>query len=145
MAKVQDVMTRDPACCTPEDGVIECAKMMAREDVGVIPVVESRDTRRLVGVVTDRDLAMEVIAEGKNPETCTVGDCMSDELVVCRPHDDLDEALGLMQEHQIRRVMVVDEDFSVVGVVAQADIAKAAGAREVKQTVEEISRPGGSA
>lgn len=144
MSKVQDVMTRDPACCTPEDGVIECAKAMDREDVGVIPVVESRDTRRLVGVVTDRDLAMEVVAEGKNPAECTVADCMTDELVVCRPHDDLDEALGLMQEHQLRRIMVVDEDFSVVGVVSQADIARAAGARELKHTIEEVSRPGGS-
>ena len=139
--KIESVMTRDPVFCLPDEGVVECAKLMAREDVGLIPVVESRDTRRLVGVVTDRDLCLGVVAEGRDPETVTIENCMTDRVVTCRPEDELEVALDRMREHRIRRIVVVDETGCCVGVVAQADVVKAAPAPEVKETIAQISKP----
>lgn len=141
MPTVENLMTRDPACCLPDEGVIECARLMASNNVGVIPVVESRDTRRLVGVVTDRDLCVSVVAEGRNPEEVFVDDCMTDNVVTCRPGDDLDEALRLMAEHRLRRILVVDDSGCCVGVLSQADVARAAPPTDLKRTVEKISSP----
>src|SRR5262249_9677889 len=116
-------------------------KAMEREDVGIIPIVESRDTRRLVGVITDRDLALRVVADGRDPTEVSVEECMSEDLVTVKATDDLATALQLMQEHKLRRVLVVDENCACVGVVSQADIARAAAPDEVRRTVAEISRP----
>ena len=143
MATVESVMTRDPMCCTPDEGVVDCARMMARGDVGFLPVVESRDTRRLVGVITDRDLCLSVIAEGRSPDECLVNDCMTDNVVTCAPGEPLEAALALMQSHQIRRVVVVDERGSCVGVLAPADIARNAirsAPGEATETVAEIAK-----
>lgn len=141
MPTIETVMTRDPVCCTADDSVIECAKAMARENVGCIPVVESQDTRKLIGVVTDRDLCLDVIAEGRDPDDVTVGECMSEDLVTLEAGDDLDDVLRLMQENQLRRILIVDEDFACVGIVSQADIAQAAPSQQVQRTVAQISRP----
>ena len=141
MSTIEGLMTRGPICCTPDDHVIDCAKAMEREDVGVIPIVESRDTRKLVGVVTDRDLALRVVADGRNPADLTVEDCMSEDLVTVKETDDLSTALQLMQEHKLRRIMVVDDDFCCIGVLSQADVAQAAAPDQVRRTVAEISRP----
>lgn len=140
MPNVESVMTRDPVCCTANESVVECARMMEEEDVGMIPVIESADTRKLVGVVTDRDICLAVVATGRNPSECTVEDCMTDELFTVKPGEDLSRALEIMKSERIRRVPVVDDSGAIVGVLAQADIAGAAGAREVKETVEEISK-----
>ena len=136
---IETLMTRDPSCCTPDDGVIECAQRMAKEDVGAVPVVESQDTRRLVGVITDRDLCLSVVAEGRDPAEVSVGDCMTDEVITVTPDDTLDRALELMQQNQIRRLCVVDENFCCIGMLAQADVARAASAAQLKQTLGELS------
>ncbi len=141
MANVESAMTRDPVCCTADESVIECARLMDEEDVGMIPVVESADTRRLIGVVTDRDICLTVVAQGRNPRECVVEECMTDELFTVRPDDDLERALDLMRSEQIRRLPVVDENGAIIGVIAQADIASAIAAPEVKRAIEEISKP----
>jgi CBS domain-containing protein len=139
--RVEQVMSQNPVCCTPDDTSAECAKLMAREDVGFIPIVESQDTRRLVGVVTDRDLCIAIVAEGRDPGDAKVEECMTDEVISVAPGDSFDHVLGLMRQHRIRRVCVADENGALVGVVALADIAKAAAAGEVKETVARISEP----
>jgi CBS domain-containing protein len=134
---VKDAMTSDVTTAQPSSSLTEAAKLMKQEDVGSVPVV---DGGRLIGVVTDRDIVVRGIADGSDPHAIQVGDIASRDLVTVRPDDDLEEALRLMAQHQVRRVMVVD-DGRLVGVVAQADIAQEAKEKQVGELVEEISRP----
>lgn len=139
--KVREIMTENPACCTPEQTVREAARLMAQNDCGSIPVVEE-SSRRLLGVVTDRDLAIRVLAEGRGPDT-PVREAMTPDPVTCSPDDDVDKVERLMAERQVRRIPV-GENGRVVGVVAQADLAlhpNAVSDREVGHLVEEISQP----
>lgn len=138
---VREIMTENPACCTPEQTVREAARLMAQNDCGSIPVVEE-SARRLLGVVTDRDLAIRVLAEGRGPDT-PVREAMTADPVTCGPDADVEKVERLMAERQVRRIPVV-ENGRVVGVVAQADLAlhpNAVSDREVGQLVEEISQP----
>jgi CBS domain-containing protein len=134
---VRKVMTANPCAIDADKPVSYAAKMMRDEDVGLAPIVEGD---RLIGTVTDRDIAIRVVAEGKDPESTTVREIASTDLVTIDPQQDLDEALRLMARHQVRRLPVVDEDGRLVGVVAQADIAREGGDRETGELVEEISR-----
>jgi CBS domain-containing protein len=136
--KVQDVMTERPRAVTPLTTAAEAAQAMATEDVGALPVV---DESRIVGIVTDRDLTVRVMAQGLDPQTTPVGAVATTELVTVRPGDDLDTALHLMAVHQVRRLAVVDEGDVVVGVLAQADVALHGGDRQIGQVLEEISEP----
>jgi CBS domain-containing protein len=138
--KVSEVMTKDPACCTPETGLKEVARLMVEHDCGEIPVVDGQRTMRPVGVVTDRDIVVRCVAEGKNPLEAEAGDVMSSPVVTVTPDMTLEEVADLMEEHQLRRVPVVDEAGAVCGIVAQADIAHHASAREVAEVVREVSR-----
>jgi CBS domain-containing protein len=138
--KVSEVMTKDPACCTPETGLKEVARLMVEHDCGEIPVVDGQRTMRPVGVVTDRDIVVRCVAEGKNPLEAKAGDVMSSPVVTVTPDMMLEEVADLMEEHQLRRVPVVDEAGAVCGIVAQADIAHHASARELAEVVREVSR-----
>jgi CBS domain-containing protein len=129
-------MTSNPTTCEPQASVVDAAKVMAQEDVGSIPIVESN---RLVGVVTDRDIVIRVVAEGRDPQSVTVGDVASRDLVTVSPDDDLDRALQLMAENQVRRLPIVEGD-KLVGIVAQRDVALQGADRETGQVVEQISR-----
>ena len=133
---VKDAMTSSPATATPSQSLAEAARLMKEQDVGSVPVV---DGSRLVGVLTDRDIVVRAVAEGGDPRTVQVGEIASHDVVTVRPDDDLDEALRLMAQHQIRRLAVV-EDGQLVGVVAQADVALEAKEKAVGHVVEEISR-----
>jgi CBS domain-containing protein len=133
---IKEVMSSDVRTCEPNATVVDVAKVMAKEDVGPIPVVEGG---RLVGLVTDRDLVVRVLAEGKDPETTKVGEVASRELVTVSPDEDLDRALKLLAQHQVRRLPVVEGD-RVVGIVAQADIARLGKDAKTGEVVEEISR-----
>jgi CBS domain-containing protein len=133
---VKDVMTPNPKTVTRETGVVEAAKLMAGEDVGPLPVVEGR---RLVGIVTDRDLVTRVLAEGRDPASTAVGDVYSSEPVTVSPDDDLSHALTLLAQHQVRRLPVAD-GAEVVGILAQADIAREESHKAVGEVVEDISR-----
>jgi CBS domain-containing protein len=133
---IKEVMTGEVRACEPNATVAEAAKVMAQEDVGPVPIVEDG---RLVGIVTDRDIVVRVVAEGRDPNTTTVREIASTELVTVSPDDDLDEALNLLAERQVRRLPVVEGD-RLVGIVAQADIARLGKDKKTGEVVEEISR-----
>ena len=139
MAKsVKDVMTSNPATVEPDAKLTDAARIMRDEDTGVVPVLEGD---RLVGTVTDRDLVIRALAEGKDARSTTVQEVASTDLVTVDPQQDLDEALRLMAQHQVRRLPVVEEDGRLVGIVSQADVARQADDARTGELVEEISRP----
>lgn len=139
--KVQDIMTGEPRSVTPDATAQEAARLMKEMDTGVIPVVESSSSRKLVGVVTDRDIAIRMVAEGRAAD-CRVSDVMSSgRLATCGPSDDVDRVMETMSREQVRRIPIVDERGSLVGIVAQADIIRKADDRKAEDTVEKISRP----
>jgi len=141
--KVRDVMTADPVCCLPTDSAQSVARKLRDEDVGSMPVVADQDSRRLVGMITDRDLCCSVIADGLDPKSTSINGLYSDEPISCREGVNVNECERLMQEHQVRRIPIVDGDGRVIGIVAQADLALQENAEKVKKTVAEISKPGG--
>jgi CBS domain-containing protein len=129
-------MTSNPRSVDTSSTVVEAARLMKEADVGPIPVV---DGDRLVGIVTDRDIAIRVVAEGKDPQSVTVGEIASKDLVTVDPQQELDEALRLMAQHQVRRLPVVEEDGRLVGILAQADVAQQGDDTKTGQVVEQIS------
>src|SRR5882672_4193489 len=139
--RAREVMTPDPACCSPTTTLDEVAKLMAYNDCGEIPVVDPAD--RLVGVVTDRDIVCRVVAEGKNPIAYTAETCMSGPVVTVQADAPLDEVVATMEKHQIRRVPVVDERDSCVGIISQADVSWVSEPHEVAELVREVSRDTG--
>jgi len=134
----RDVMTADPACCSPTTTLDEVAKLMAHNNCGEIPVVDPSD--HIVGVITDRDIVCRVVAEGRNPSAYTAENCMSGPVVTVRADTPLDQVVSTMETHQIRRVPVVDEEESCVGIISQADVSRAAKPRDVGELVREVSR-----
>jgi CBS domain-containing protein len=138
MAKsITDAMTSKPCAVDADKSVAYAAKMMRDEDVGFAPIVEGD---KLVGALTDRDIAVKIVAEGKDPEQTSVREVASTALVTVRPQQQLDEALRLMARHQVRRLPVVEEDNKLVGVLAQADVAQEASPEETGRVVEQISQ-----
>jgi len=142
--RVQEIMTKDPSCVTADASVREAAQVMSRENVGMVPVVERQSNRKLVGVVTDRDIAIRCVAEGKDG-SCRVADVMSSsKLATCSEDDEVDNVMQAMQTEKVRRIPIVDERGSLVGIVSQADVVrKAKDGHEAERTVEMISQPGG--
>ena len=141
----QDVMTPAPVCCVPDDAVVDVARLMRAQDIGAIPVVADRDSHRLIGMVTDRDLAVRVVAEGRDARETVVRDVMSMQPVVCLVSDLYQQALQAMGEHQVRRIPVVDADGRLVGIIAQADVAtRLAQPSTTGAVVEAISEPAAS-
>ncbi len=135
---IRDLMTTSPRTVDPSAPIVEVARVMRDADVGPIPVVEGD---KLVGLVTDRDIVVRVVAEGEDPSATTAAEIMSSDLVTVDPDQPLDEALRLMATHQVRRLPVTEEDGRLVGIVAQADIARELGDdRATGQVVEEISQ-----
>ena len=134
---VRDTMTAGPRSVDFSQPIVEAARLMRDEDVGSLPVVEDD---RLVGMITDRDIAVRVVAEGKTPEATTVGEASSRDPVTVEPDHDLDEALLLMARHQVRRLPVVEGE-RLVGILAQADVALAEKEKKTGEVVEAISEP----
>ena len=134
---IRDVMTSN--LCTIDAGkpVAYAAKMMKEEDVGLAPIVEGD---KLIGMLTDRDIAIRVVAEGRNPDQTKVREVASKQVVTIDPQQDLNEALRIMSKHQVRRLPVVEEDGKLVGVVAQADVAREGDDMQTGKLVEEISK-----
>jgi len=136
-----EIMTTNPECCLPTDPVMRAAQIMKLEDVGPVPVVEDKDEKKLTGIVTDRDLALKVVAEARDAKTTTVEDVMSEGLVTCRENDDVRSVLTLMEENQLRRIPVVDKKDHLVGIIAQADVATRMGsARAAGEVVQQVSQ-----
>ena len=144
--KAQDIMTANPACCTPDDTAQRAAELMEQNDCGCVPVVDDLETRHVVGVVTDRDIATRAVAAGKAPDT-RVRDVMSSQPSCCGADDDVEEVARIMSERQVRRVPVVDAKGCCVGMVSQADLAREADAssdlseREVARVIERVPEP----
>lgn len=122
-----EIMTKNPEYCLPSDTVLKAAQLMKSEDVGPIPIVADNDGRKLTGIVTDRDLAIKVIAEARDPNTTLLEDVMSDNVVSCNENDDVNKVLKLMEDNQVRRIPVVGNNDQLLGIIAQADVATRLG------------------
>ena len=134
---IRDLMTSNPATLEPSSTVADAAKVMASEDVGPVPIVEGE---RLVGMVTDRDLVVRVIAEGRDPNSTTLGEIASSDLVTIQPDTELEEATRLMSQHQVRRLLVTEDGGRLIGIVAQADIARALDEERTGAVVQDVSQ-----
>jgi CBS domain-containing protein len=135
--RIRELMTESPRTVSSDATVVEAARVMRDDDVGLVPVV---DGDRLVGTVTDRDIAIRVVAEERDPSSTTVREVASTDLVTIDPEQELGEALRLMAQHQVRRLPVVEEDGRLVGIVAQADVARHGDDTQTGQVVEQISK-----
>ena len=142
--KVKDIMTERVATATPETSLEEIAKMLVTHDCGAIPILKSENSKKPVGIVTDRDIVCRVFAVGKDPRGLTAGDCMSSPCVTVTPGTRLDVCCTTMEENRIRRLVVVDQDGFCCGIVSQADIARRI-ADKAGEVVKEVSQPTGSA
>ena len=140
--KVKEIMTANPAVCTPDTPLQEVAKIMVGRDCGAVPVVGTRGGADLGGIITDRDMVVRGIAEGKNPLTLTAGSCMTSPAIAVREDASLDECTDLMEAKKIRRVAVVDAAGALVGIVAQADVARHSTPKDAGELVRDVSAPG---
>lgn len=134
---ISEVMTSNPRTIEPSTPIVEATKIMRDDDVGSIPIVEGD---QLWGTITDRDVSIRAVAEGRDAQSTTVGEIASRDLVTIDPQQDLDEALRLMAKHQVRRLPVVEEDGRLVGIVAQADVAQIGDDARTGETVQQISQ-----
>lgn len=141
---VKEVMSADPACCTADTPLTEVARMMLECDCGCIPVVDDNETKKPVGMITDRDITIRTVAEGRNPLDLTASDAMTVNVMTVTPETSIEECCNIMEENQIRRVAVVDQNGSCCGMVAQADIAVNADGRKTAEVVQEVSKGAGA-
>ena len=143
MPKCSEIMTPDPVCCEPGDSVAFVAQIMRQEDVGSVPVVDSRSSGKLVGIVTDRDLVIKVLAGDRSFDAAAVRDAMTTHPLSCRTDDDVEKAVAAMADRQVRRMPVVDADGRLAGIIAQADVAtRVHHDRKTGELVEAISERG---
>jgi CBS domain-containing protein len=141
--QVRDVMTAEPICCVPSDTAMRTACVMKDRNTGLVPIVENDRSRRVVGVVTDRDLCLAVVAEGQYPNSVELQSCMTTTVIACAPDDPVQAALEQMRENQVRRIIVVDQQGDIHGVVSLADIVRSGGATpdEILETLKGVSEP----
>jgi CBS domain-containing protein len=141
--KIRDVMTMNPDWCLPESSTTEAARMMKETNVGIVPVVDSESGRKLVGVVTDRDLCLAVVAMGKHPDSVRVAEAMTSQVVTSHPDDDIRKVIHLMQGNQVRRIPVVDREGMLQGMVSTADILQRANLSSdiTHETMKEVTKP----
>jgi CBS domain-containing protein len=140
--QAQELMTRDPACCTPEDSAQKAAELMSQHDCGAIPVVDDEQSRHLCGMITDRDIAIRGVARGRGADT-KVADLMTNDVECCSADSDIKEVERVMTSRQVRRVPIIDADGELIGIVSQADLATSdIDEEEVGIVIERISEPG---
>lgn len=140
--KNSDIMTKELVYSAPGDKVSDVAKLMKKEDIGPVLIVnDSHDGKRLVGIVTDRDLAIKVIGEGLDPQNTRVEDVMTKKVITCRADDDVQNTMRAMAQHQLRRIPVVDDSGQLVGIISQADVATRLNEpQSTAEVVKEISK-----
>ena len=138
--KVREAMTGDVRLCGPDRSIREAAQMMADEDIGALPV---GDNDRLVGMVTDRDIAVRAVARGLGPDTM-IREVMSQEVMYCFDDEDLDDAAQNMGDIKVRRLPVLNRDKRLVGIIAISDLTRREGDKQIGQTIADISAPGGA-
>jgi CBS domain-containing protein len=145
MKKCDEVMTKNPVCLLPDEMVAEAARLMRNEDIGSVLVIENEQNKKLVGIVTDRDLTIKIVADGLDARSTKVEAVMTHQVVTCFAGDDLQKALDAMAEHRLRRIPIVDADNKVVGIIAQADMATRTDQPEkTAEVVREISQANGT-
>lgn len=136
-----DIMTPNPYFCLPTDNVINVAEIMKRENIGSVPVVDNDQSQKLIGIITDRDLAMKVVGEGLEAKSTRVEAVMTRKVVTCRSDDELQVALDAMSEKQLRRIVIVDNVNKILGVISQADVATRGNQPEkTAEVVKDISQ-----
>lgn len=140
-ANLKSIMTADPACCTPDTPLRDVAQMMAKNDCGGVPIIDGKDTRKPLGMVTDRDITVRMVAEGRETGTAKASDCMTTPVTTIPQGASLADCAKAMEQNQIRRVVVVDDNGAVCGIVAQADIALSGRDRTTGEMVQQVSRP----
>jgi CBS domain-containing protein len=141
MKTCKDVMTPNPVCCLPGDSVKAVAQIMKRENIGPMPVIDNTESQKLIGIITDRDLAMKIVGEARDPRSTRVEAVMTRRVVTCRADDELTIALKLMSDHQIRRIVIVDNANTVEGIISQADLATRMNQPEkTAEVVKDISQ-----
>ncbi|HXZ78434.1 MAG TPA: CBS domain-containing protein [Terriglobales bacterium] len=138
--KIRELMTRDPVCCRLSDTAQTVASLLRDNNVGALPVVADDGSKHLEGIITDRDLCCAIVARGLSPNT-TIETFITRQVVTCRPEQSLDSCERLMQIHQIRRVLIVDQGMRCVGVISQADLARTNRSDQLHRTIAEISKP----
>lgn len=138
---VRSVMTPDPVCCGRNETLQTVAHMMIERDCGGIPVVDDLDSRQPIGIITDRDIAIRAVARGADTSAARASDYMTTPCITVRPGDKLDACCAMMEQHQLRRVLVVDDDGKLCGIVALADVAHHAARAATAEVVKEISQP----
>jgi len=138
--KVQEIMTSDPACCTPDTPLSEVATMMVNSDCGEIPVVQDRVSKKPVGVVTDRDIVVRTVARGQNPADMRAGDVMSRPVVTVHPDMRVEDCCRILEERQVRRAPVTDDRGECCGIVSVADIAQTAPKKLTAEVVRTVSQ-----
>ena len=142
MKRCDEVMTNNPVCCLPNDTVVKAAKLMKNGNVGSIPVIDNEKTRNLVGIVTDRDLVMKIVADGKDPKSTNVAAVMTSRVISCQSKDDLQKAMDAMAKNQLRRIPIVDKGGGILGIISQADVAtRVDKPKRTAEMVKEISQP----
>lgn len=138
----RDIMTKDPACCSLADVLITAARIMRDRDIGILPVVEDMQNKKLAGILTDRDIVVRGISQGLDPNTTMVAQIVSREVITCSPEDDIHKSVEAMEAYQLRRIPIVDDSGRVVGIIAQADIAlRLRDAVQTAEVLREISKP----
>ncbi len=137
--KVREIMTRNPACCTSDSSLQEVAKMMLDNDCGAIPVVENQSQKKPIGIITDRDITIRTVAEGRNPLDLSAKDAMTSKIFTVRENSKAEDCFNLMEDKQVRRVAVVDESGACCGIVAQADVAQNASKGDTAELIKEVS------
>ena len=125
--KVSEIMSPKPVCCWPSSSVLTAALVMRESDIGIVAVTKDPFTPVLVGVITDRDLCLRVVASGRSPSSAWVGGCMTEDPVCCTEHDDVWFAVDLMKRNQVRRLPVVNDKHELVGMVSFGDVVRKAG------------------
>lgn len=139
--RVSEIMTEDPVCCTPETPLVRVARMMAENSCGAIPVIRNPDDRVPVGIITDRDVVVRSVALGRNPLEMTAGDVLTDSPVTVHPEDSVEDCAAAMRGYKLRRIVVVDGNGRVRGLVVQAQIARYLPREESGEIVRDISQP----
>jgi CBS domain-containing protein len=141
MNKIDDIMTNNPACCLPNETLDSIARLMVTHDCGEIPVVNNMSDKRVIGVITDRDICCRSVAKGIDPMKMTAKECMTSPAIVIDLETSLDECFNLMEENQIRRIPVIDEDLKCCGMVSIADIARHVEGTTTAEVIRYISNP----
>ena len=139
--RLLEIMTTEPACCTPDTTLRDVARMMVEYDCGEIPVCDSSDRGHVIGVITDRDIACRAVADGMDPNRTPVSACMTTPALTLKPDATLEDAMNLMEENMIRRIPVTNGEGCVCGIVSQADIACKANSKQLSEVVKEVSKP----